>query len=127
MLSPDFPVSDTANTGTSDAQLTMELLELELVLESIDMEQPDFTTRVRKAATAMGGVFLFDLPASGLMENCSRIAVLRIPQDGTSLMATVFVCLEADGASFRIELPDEQTADLRNFAEAFVEVLGQIR
>lgn len=130
MLSPDDQTleisADHKGKASVPDTLTMELLELELALDGVDMDTPDFVTRVTRAATDMQGVFLFDLPASGLIETCNRIAVLRIPHDGTTIMETVFACLEPDGTTIRVELPDEKTADLRNFAEAFVDVLKRI-
>ncbi|MNL84909.1 hypothetical protein D3C87_2130300 [compost metagenome] len=60
------------------------------------------------------------------MADCDRIAVLRIPKDGSAVMATIFACLETGGNTIRLEAPDESTADLKNFAEAFVDVLQRI-
>ena len=132
MLSSE-PTSMTAPAGApaaltgADPHLTMELLELELSLDGFATAGEDFIAHVSAAAAAIDGALLFDLPASGLIADCTRIAVLRIPQDGTAEMATVFACLEEDGATIRIEKPDERTADLKNFAEAFVDVLQRIR
>lgn len=110
----------------SDSGLTMELLELELSLDGFTTGPDGFSAHVRGAAAAIDGAFLFELPASGLIDDCDRIAVLRIPQDGSTAMATIFACLETDGATIRIETPNEKTAGLKNFAEAFVDVLQRI-
>ena len=119
-------VTQTA-APVSDAGLTMELLELELSLDGFTAGPDGFAAHVRSAASAIDGAFLFELPASGLMDECDRIAVLRIPQqNGSAAMATIFACLETDGATIRIETPGEKTADLKNFAEAFVDVLQRI-
>lgn len=110
----------------SDPSLTMELLELELSLDNFASGAEGFSAHVRAAAAAIDGALLFELPASGLIADCERIAVLRIPQDANSAMSTVFACLEKDGTTIRIERPDETTAGLKNFAEAFVDVLQRI-
>lgn len=110
----------------SDSGLTMELLELELSLDGFSPDAGTFADHVRAASAAIDGAFLFELPASGLIADCERIAVMRIPADGGDEMTTVFVCLENDGTTIRVETPDERTADLRNFAEAFVDVLQRI-
>ncbi|OBZ92979.1 hypothetical protein ADU59_24825 [Pararhizobium polonicum] len=110
----------------SEPGLTMELLELELSLDGFTTGPDGFAAHVRAAAAAIDGAFLFELPASGLLDDCDRIAVLRIPREGSAAMATIFACLETDGATIRIETPDEKTADLKNFAEAFVDVLQRI-
>lgn len=129
MLSSEMntPASVTQTAmPVSDTSLTMELLELELSLDGFTSGPEGFAAHVRAAAAAIDGALLFELPASGLVADCDRIAVLRIPKDGSAVMATIFACLEADGNTIRIEEPDETTADLKNFAEAFVDVLQRI-
>ncbi|CAN7495099.1 hypothetical protein LJR235_003337 [Pararhizobium sp. LjRoot235] len=129
MLSSEPKQASTAAQVTvppSDASLTMELLELELSLDGFTTGAEGFAAHVRAAAAAIDGALLFELPASGLIADCDRIAVLRIPQDGTAATTTVFACLESDGTTIRIEKPNEETADLKNFAEAFVDVLQRI-
>lgn len=127
MLSSDMAAPAT-QTGmpASDINLTMELLELELSLDGFTTGPDGFAAHVRAAAAAIDGALLFELPASGLIADCDRIAVLRIPRDGSAVMATIFACLETGGNTIRIETPDETTADLKNFAEAFVDVLQRI-
>ncbi|MCV9963172.1 hypothetical protein OIU34_14780 [Pararhizobium sp. BT-229] len=119
-------LSAQTSAPASDSGLTMELLELELSLDGFTTGPEGFAAHVRAAAAAIDGAFLFELPASGLIDDCDRIAVLRIPQDGSAGMATIFVCLETDGATIRIAMPDETTAGLKSFAEAFVDVLQRI-
>ncbi|WP_428427851.1 hypothetical protein [Pararhizobium sp.] len=127
MLSSDMAAPAT-QTGmpASDINLTMELLELELSLDGFTTGPDGFAAHVRAAAAAIDGALLFELPASGLIADCDRIAVLRIPRDGSAVMATIFACLETGGNTIRIETPDETTADLKSFAEAFVDVLQRI-
>lgn len=128
MLSSELKTAASGTqTGTPDPSLTMELLELELSLDGFASGIEGFAAHVRSAAADIDGALLFDLPASGLIDDCERIAVLRIPQDGSGAMTTVFACLEADGTTIRIEKPDERTVDLKNFAEAFVDVLQRIQ
>ena len=110
----------------SEFEFTMEMLELELSLDGMAPDGDDFSDRVRAAAADLKGAFLFDLPASGLVEKCQRIAVLRIPRDSDTGSETIFACLEADGTSIRIEKPDERTAGLARFAQAFVDVFQRM-
>ncbi|PDT02118.1 hypothetical protein [Rhizobium chutanense] len=104
--------------------LPMELLELELSLEGYAGGDAGFCEAVRRAANRSGGELLFDLPAGGLIEDCRRIAVLRIP-DGSE-MRVVLALLDHSGTEIRMQAPDEDTAHLMRFAEAFVEVLERI-
>ena len=123
---PAAPMPATVAMPDVDPSMTMELLELELSLENLTTEPTDFTARVRKAAADVEGAYLFELPASGLIEGCDRIAVLRIPLSGGAATTTVFACLENDGVTVRIVMPDETMTDLKNFAEAFVDVFRRI-
>ncbi|MDW5314330.1 hypothetical protein [Rhizobium sp. PL01] len=129
MLSSEMnmPASATQTLmPASETSLTMELLELELSLDGFTTGPDGFAAHVRAAAAAVDGALLFELPASGLVPDCDRIAVLRIPTEGSAVMATIFACLGTGGNTIRIEMPDETTADLKNFAEAFVDVLQRI-
>ncbi|URK88300.1 hypothetical protein [Rhizobium herbae] len=129
MLSSEMNAPEAATqtlVPASDTGLTMELLELELSLDGFTTGPDGFAAHVRSAAAAIDGALLFELPASGLVADCDRIAVLRIPTDGSTAMATIFACLAAGGNTIRIETPDETTEGLKNFAEAFVDVLQRI-
>ncbi|TCM55743.1 hypothetical protein C8J36_103108 [Rhizobium sp. PP-F2F-G48] len=132
----ETPAIQSGAPEGGDFEFTMEMLELELSLDGIVLDGmmgdglvgsgDAFAERVRAAATDLKGAFLFDLPASGLVENCLRIAVLRIPRDSGTGAETIFACLEADGTSIRIEKPDERTLGLASFAQAFVDVFQRI-
>lgn len=115
-----------AHPAPGEPGLAMELLELELSLDGFSGGTSNFAAHVRAAAKGMRGAFLFELPASGLIADCERIAVLRIPDEEGTAMATIFACLERDGTTIRLERPNDKTADLKNFADAFVDVLGRI-
>lgn len=109
---------------SANSDLTMKLLELELSLDGYAAGREGFSTHVAAAVSAIGGELLFELPASGLIANCERIAVLRLPRESTA--NTVFACLETGGTTIRIEHPTEETACLQSFAGAFVDVLRRI-
>ncbi len=130
MLSQDVtaksvPGAAIAGTDTIDPFLPLELLELELSLEGFSGGEPGFCEAVRKAASAVQGDFLFDLPAEGLIPDCRRLAVLRIPE-GNATMRTLFAALDEDGAEIRLLQPDEDTAHLLRFADAFVDLLQRM-
>ncbi|MBB3311263.1 hypothetical protein FHT78_003007 [Rhizobium sp. BK196] len=105
--------------------LPLELLELELSLEGYAGGEAGFCEVVRKAAIETGGEFLFDLPAAGLVEDCRRIAVLRIPTSDKK-MRVVLALLDQNGTEIRMQAPDENSEHLVRFADAFVEVLERI-
>ncbi|MDC7743403.1 MULTISPECIES: hypothetical protein [Rhizobium] len=109
----------------TEPMLPMELLELELSLEGYAGGDAGFCEAVRRAANRSGGELLFDLPAGGLIEDCRRIAVLRIP-DGGNEMRVVLALLDHNGTEIRMQAPDEETAHLAHFADAFIEVLERI-
>src|SRR5215217_5799137 len=98
-------ISIQGRAAATDPGFTMELLELELSVDGFSTGREGFSAHVAAAASAIGGTLLFELPASGLIENCERIAALRIPREGSNEAATVFACLEAGGATIRMENP----------------------
>lgn len=120
-LAVENPIPALAGTDAGDQLLPMDLLELELSLESYDAND-DFCDAVRVAAAHSGGELLFDLPAEGLMEDCKRIAVLRIPT-ASSDMRIVLAVLDHNGTYIRMEAPAPETAHIVQFADAFIEVL----
>ncbi|SCB59890.1 hypothetical protein GA0061105_108247 [Rhizobium aethiopicum] len=128
MISPEIaarPQSALGGIDHSEAMLPMELVELELSLEGYAGGDAGFCEAVRQAAGRSGGELLFDLPAGGLIEDCRRIAVLRIP-DGGDGMRVVLALLDHNGTEIRMQAPDEDTAHLVRFADAFIEVLERI-
>lgn len=118
----DTPLAITAG----EPALPLELLELELSLDGFSGDETGFAQAVRTAASQLGGDYLFDLPASGLAEDCVRIAALRVPKGDAGTLNVVFALLDAEGSAIRVENPDEKTADLKRFADAFVDVLQRI-
>ena len=121
-----LPTQTTVATPAGEPALPLELLELELALDGFSGEEAGFAEAVRQSAVRLGGDFLFELPASGLAENCRRIAALRVPKGEDAALQVVFALLDAEGAAIRVENPDERTEDLKRFAEAFVDVLQRI-
>lgn len=124
---PMQTVADTPlATPAGDPALPLELLELELSLDGFAGGAQAFAAAVRAAADHLGGDFLFELPASGLAQDCQRIAALRVPKGKDGGLEVVFALLDAEGAAIRVENPDEKTEDLKRFAEAFIGVLERI-
>ncbi|PDT31198.1 hypothetical protein CO660_04000 [Rhizobium sp. L9] len=128
MISPEIAARPQASAlgaiDHTEPSLPMELVELELSLEGYAGGDAGFCEAVRQAAGRSGGELLFDLPAAGLIEDCRRIAVLRIP-DGEN-MRVVLALLNHNGTEIRMQAPDEETAHLVRFADAFIEVLERI-
>jgi hypothetical protein len=116
----------TIATHTGEPALPLELLELELSLDGFSGDEAGFAETVRAAAGQIGGDFLFDLPASGLAEDCRRIAALRVPKGDKGELSLVFALLDAEGAAIRVENPGKETQGLKRFADAFVDVLQRI-
>ncbi|MEK1903815.1 MAG: hypothetical protein AAAB19_30020 [Rhizobium sp.] len=117
--------SSLGGIDRAEPLLPLELLELELSLEGYADGEAGFCEVVRKAATETRGEFLFDLPAAGLVEDCRRIAVLRIPTSDKK-MRVVLALLDQNGTEIRMQAPDEDTEHLVRFADAFIEVLERI-
>lgn len=129
--SPDIaakPLPAAANSAGNAIEpviLPLELLELELSLDGFSGGEVGFCEAVRIAAKAVGGEFLFDLPAAGLIADCRRLAVLWIP-DGGEDIRIIFAALDADDAEIRLLQPDEETEHLLRFTDAFVDLLQRL-
>ncbi|WP_099865171.1 hypothetical protein [Pararhizobium haloflavum] len=96
----------------------LDLIEFEMALDSVQPATNGFAESVRQAVESVNGAFLFDLPASGLVEGSQKIAAVHMPIGASG--AIVFVLLSEDGTTVKVEMPAEATADLARFAEAFV-------
>lgn len=103
-----------------DTRHALGLIELEMALDSVQPAVNGFAESVRQAAVSVEGAFLFDLPGSGLVESAQKIAAVHIPDGGHGSIA--FVLLSEDGTTVSVTTPDEATADLARFAEAFVDL-----
>lgn len=112
---------------SGESALPLELIELELSLDGFAVEQDGFSEAIRRAAKTLGGEFLFDLPASGLAENCQRVAALRIPEATGNGLKIVFALLDSSGTEIRVEDPREETSGLKAFANSFVSVLERMQ
>lgn len=129
MLSQDIaakPMPAPAGTlaDAADPTLPFALLDLELSLDGFAGGEAAFCDAVRSAASAAHGEFLFDLPASGLIADCERIAVLRL-REGDS-RRVIFAVLDHDSSEIRLLQPDEETEPLLRFTEAFVDLLQRL-
>lgn len=104
--------------------MMLDLMELELALDLNDIADHGFSRAVRQAAKTICGEFLFDLPASGLVDNAQRIAVVCLSRADEGRFGLVVLSADGDRAS-TLE-PDAATADLVQFAKAFVSVLEKL-
>ncbi|MEZ2129275.1 MULTISPECIES: hypothetical protein [unclassified Sinorhizobium] len=129
MLSPETTIEPSSArrspSKAADPMLPLELLEMQLSLDGYDEGEAGFREAVQKAAKSADGELLFDLPATGLIENCSRLAVIRIP-DGEEATRIVFALLDEESNDIRVQVPNEETEHLVRFANAFVGVLEQM-
>jgi hypothetical protein len=101
----------------------LDLIEFEMALDSVQPATNGFAASVKEATGALNGTYLFDLPASGLVLNCQKIAAVHLPTSETGEI--VFVLLSEDGTAIRVESPSPATEDLARFAEAFVALHAQ--
>lgn len=104
--------------------MPLDLVELELALDLTDIAVKGFSHAVRDAADVVNGEFLFDLPASGLVDDAQRIAVICLSRRDGGRYGLVL--LGDDGQQARTMEPDDRTADLVRFAKAFVDVLEKL-
>jgi len=104
--------------------MALDLVELELALDISDISERGFCDAVRDAAAKIDGEFLFDLPASGLVDDAQRIALVCLSRDNGGRFGLVL--LSAHGDRVRTAEADEATQGLVRFARAFVAVLEKL-
>ncbi|SOE17634.1 hypothetical protein SAMN05877838_2537 [Hoeflea halophila] len=112
------------HTPARTTPLALELVELELALDLSDIADRGFSDAVRDAAREIGGEYLFDLPASGLVEDAQRIAVVCLSRDQGGRFGLVL--LSSNGDRVEAVEADESTLGLVQFARAFVSVLEKL-
>jgi hypothetical protein len=105
--------------GRAAHTIELELLAFEMALDAAHPSAANFRDGVTKAAEAVDGAFLFDLPGSGLMPGCERIAAVHLPIAPHGQLA--FALLSRDDQVSAI-LPNAQLEDLSRFAQAFMEL-----
>lgn len=103
----------------------VEVIEFEIALDLEDPVRLGFEPSVRAAAQAVGGEFLFDMPADGTIDDASRIAAVRIRQEPRDTI--VFAVLDHGGTRLRVADRHEIGDRFHGFARAFVGVLERIR
>ncbi|WP_420408613.1 hypothetical protein [Hoeflea sp.] len=106
------------------AALSLELVEIELALDPDDLAEHGFRDTVRDAAESAGAELLFDLPASGLVRNAQRIAVVCLSRDDGGKFG--LVVLSPEGDRINVMEPGPETGGLVQFAKAFVGVLEKL-
>jgi len=124
--SPDIAAKPSpVAANAAEPAMPLELLELELSLDGFSGGEAGFCEAVRTAAKAVGGELLFDLPATGLISEYRRLAVLWVPEGGEN-MRIIFAALDQDGAEIRVLEPSEETEHLLSFTDAFVDLLQRL-
>lgn len=109
---------------TKPRALSLELVELELAFDPDDLAERGFRDAVRDAAATAGAEYLFDLPASGLVRDAQRIAVVCLSRKDGGQFGLVL--LSPEGDRINAMEPGPETRDLVQFAKAFVGVLEKL-
>jgi hypothetical protein len=116
----------TADDATGEPALdAFESVEFELALDMQDPTELPFEACVAHAAQVVGGEILFDMPADATIEDATRMAAVRIPNETRDRI--IFVVLDEARSSLRVASPDEVGERFHGFARAFVSVLERIR
>ncbi|AKI01448.1 hypothetical protein IMCC20628_02753 [Hoeflea sp. IMCC20628] len=118
------PTSLRRPSEATRSPMALDLVELDLALDLNDVGGNGFCEAVREAAKRVNGEFLFDLPASGLLDDAQRIAVVCLSRENGGRFGLVLLSNDGDQA-WAVE-PDDTTADLLRFAKAFVAVLEKL-
>ena len=124
VAAPHLQDDNASGPDTPAPPLALDLVELDLALDLSDISDRGFSDAVGDAARTVGGEFLFDLPASGLVEDAQRIAIVCLTRDNGGRFGLVL--LSANGDRVRTVEADDTTKGLVQFAKAFVAVLEKL-
>ncbi len=103
----------------ADLDHSLETIELELALESLDLGGSPFEDRVESALESVGGSLLFYMP-----EACSP-GVLKLAAVSTGhddLRRTLLVLLEENGETIRVESCADHTSPIGAVAVSFAQL-----
>ncbi len=126
--SPQKPKNRRA--AKREARKSAEANPLAFAAQRIEREftkgEDTFAKHMGDVAKALGGTYLFDLPASGLAKDCLRIGALHLPLGKKDETHIIFALLDADGETIRAETDEKRFPGLISFAQAFIDVLARI-
>ena len=104
-----------------DRDFSLEITELELVLEMKD--GLDFETTVRSAALSSGNDFLFTFPAERFPVPCEAAACLRI----LAADATTFAYVYLRDGRYHVACEGDLEHEFIEFAHSFASILIDLR
>lgn len=110
------------NNLPADLDHSLETIELELALESLDPGGSPFENRVESALDAVGGALLFYMP-----EACSP-GVLKLAAVSTGkedMRRTLLVLLEENGETIRVESCADHGSPIGAVALSFAQLSEQ--
>jgi hypothetical protein len=116
--SEEFP---RMSLETSAAAPSLEIVQLELALQTCDTLEADFATSVRHALSIAGGELLFELRVDGIAD-AQRVAVVEIGEGEENERALVF--MGGDGA-MRVEAVSGQDDRLAGFAASYAGMMDR--
>ena len=114
-------VAPTAIEYEMDRDFSLEITELELVLEMKD--GTDFESAVRSAALSSGNDFLFTFPAERFPLPCEAAACLRILAPD----ATTFAYVYRQDGRYRVASEGDLEQEFIEFAHSFASILIDLR
>ena len=107
------------NDLPADLDHSLETIELELALESLDLVGSPFEDRVESALESVGGALLFYMP-----DACSpgvlKVAAVSTGEDETR--RTLLVLLEENGETIRVESCADHASPISAVALSFAQL-----
>lgn len=110
-----------------DRDFSLEIAELEIVLETKCDSDLSFEAALRSALGASGNSYLFPFPADNFHKSASQVAAVRIDALDEATVAYAYECEEDGQRSFRLATAETLPDDLLVFAANYAALVVTLR
>ncbi len=110
-----------------DRDFSLEIAELEIVLETKCDTDLGFEAALRSALGASGNSYLFPFPANNFHKKASHVAAVRIDALDEATIAYAYECEEGGQRAFRLATAETLPEDLLVFAANYAALIVTLR
>jgi hypothetical protein len=120
-------VSKPAGETDLDRDFSLEIAELEIVLETKCDTELSFEASLRSALGATGNSYLFPFPASSFHKRAEQVAAIRIDAIDEATVAYAYEVSVDGKREFRLATADELPEELLAFAANYAALIVTLR
>ena len=110
-----------------DRDFSLEIAELEIILETKDQTDLTFDAALRSALGSTGNSFLFPFPANIFFMEATNVAAVRIDAADEATVAYVYEIRDGDHHQFKLATAENLPEDLLIFAANYAALIVALR